>query len=432
MSTEIKWRKRRKLDSDSRSKAVGIVRVRSRSLTHIDQIEQGERSGIFFQEMSTEKASEQLAVPGNVGSKHRRQMLSRSERFIRNFQNRKFGWENAFLSILGGLPRAFCLFVSASFPHFPTTSPPASSSECFSVGIEGLGEDGNDEFVQASKDTILRDALLDVCRRKGIDLASSNVFLDANKSPLPCLDIDTSWMGGKHIRIKLNDRVTGVKKDQKNSFAPPIKKLSSNYKGGKSGSRTHNVSSEEPSTIEPGPSGKSKRWSGFFGTSRDTSKMETLVDLLDSYTKNGIYEYKEGFIFPPPRQSPAKSRSVTLPARSVEEFPLPEDTYKLESDWKPIVSNAGNLDERQSQQQEAIWELLRSEIDYIKMLRVVSHIYTFGNLNTLQPVHKRRGVTANRCDDDDDDDESDRIDLLPIDRSLTNERTNSQVSKITM
>lgn len=36
MSTEIKWRKRRKLDSDSRSKAVGIVRVRlsSTSKTH--------------------------------------------------------------------------------------------------------------------------------------------------------------------------------------------------------------------------------------------------------------------------------------------------------------------------------------------------------------------------------------------------------------
>lgn len=33
-------------------------------------------------------------------------------------------------------------------------------------------------------------------------------------------------MGGKHIRIKVNDRVTCVKKDQKNSFAPPLKKIS--------------------------------------------------------------------------------------------------------------------------------------------------------------------------------------------------------------
>lgn len=66
-----------------------------------------------------------------------------------------------------------------------------------------------------------------------------------------------------------------------------------NYKSNKSGNRTHNVSSEEPSLMEPGPSSKSaKRWSGFFGTSRDTSKMETLVDLLDSYTKNGVYEYE--------------------------------------------------------------------------------------------------------------------------------------------
>lgn len=71
-------------------------------------------------------------------------------------------------------------------------------------------------------------------------------------------------------------------------------KMLQNYRSNKSGSRTHNVSSEEPSLTEPGPSGgkTAKRWSGFFGTSRDTSKMETLVDLLDSYTKNGIYEYE--------------------------------------------------------------------------------------------------------------------------------------------
>lgn len=81
-----------------------------------------------------------------------------------------------------------------------------------------------------NKFAFFRDALLDICRRKGVDLGTSNVFLDANKSPLPCLDIETSWMGGKHIRIKVNDRVTNLnKKDLKNSFAPPIplRKISS-------------------------------------------------------------------------------------------------------------------------------------------------------------------------------------------------------------
>lgn len=58
-------------------------------------------------------------------------------------------------------------------------------------------------------------------------------------------------------------------------------------------------------------------------------------------------------------------------------FLLFADIYNLESDWKSIVTNAGNLEDRHSQQQEAIWELLRSEIDYIKMLRVVSHVSMF-------------------------------------------------------
>lgn len=59
------------------------------------------------------------------------------------------------------------------------------------------------------------------------------------------------------------------------------------HKSGKGTLRTQNASSEEPSLAEPG-GGKAKRWSGFFGTSRDTTRMETLVDLLDMYNKSGI------------------------------------------------------------------------------------------------------------------------------------------------
>jgi len=54
------------------------------------------------------------------------------------------------------------------------------------------------------------------------------------------------------------------------------------------------------------------------------------------------------------------------------------ELYFLENDWKFIVRNSSSLDERQCQQQEAIWEFIRSELDYIRMLRVVCHV-SFGS-----------------------------------------------------
>lgn len=60
------------------------------------------------------------------------------------------------------------------------------------------------------------------------------------------------------------------------------------HKTSKTGLRTQNVSSEEPSIAESASGAKAKRWSGFFGTSKDTTRMETLVELLDSYNKTGI------------------------------------------------------------------------------------------------------------------------------------------------
>jgi hypothetical protein len=46
----------------------------------------------------------------------------------------------------------------------------------------------------------------------------------------------------------------------------------------------------------------------------------------------------------------------------------------LEDDWQNVVTSAGDLSEKHRQQQTAIWELLSTEIAYIRTLRVITNV----------------------------------------------------------
>ena len=46
-----------------------------------------------------------------------------------------------------------------------------------------------------------REALKPVCARHGVDLSGLDVFLENHKTPLPLMT-DTSWLGGKQLRLR--------------------------------------------------------------------------------------------------------------------------------------------------------------------------------------------------------------------------------------
>jgi hypothetical protein len=50
--------------------------------------------------------------------------------------------------------------------------------------------------------------------------------------------------------------------------------------------------------------------------------------------------------------------------------------YDLEDDWQSVVTSVGDLSEKQRQQQTAIWELLSTEIAYIRTLKVITNVST--------------------------------------------------------
>lgn len=52
-------------------------------------------------------------------------------------------------------------------------------------------------------------------------------------------------------------------------------------------------------------------------------------------------------------------------------FPGP---FQLEENWRELLEGSENLPERLQQQQDAIWELLQTELAYIRTLTVVKDV----------------------------------------------------------
>ncbi|CAL7939167.1 unnamed protein product [Xylocopa violacea] len=249
-----------------------------------------------------------------------------------------------------------------------------SSSEYFSVSFD-LPDDSSgldrDEFLPATKGASLADALNAACERRGIDMSRIEVF-DGFSAPLPVLTVDTSSLGGKHLRItvKDNDKSNSRSSSQRGTQSVSLRKTSGSYRC-RSG-RFFSVSTEDSSvdsevgsttTLTSGRSSagaagfktSKQRWSGFFMNTKGT-KIDLLTAQLDEYNKHGV----------------PKLSDVQLPC----ELTFNEDAlYNLEDDWREIVQNSDQLSEKQQQQQTALWELAQTEVAYIKTLKVVADLF---------------------------------------------------------
>ncbi|XP_039280848.1 pleckstrin homology domain-containing family G member 5 isoform X3 [Nilaparvata lugens] len=261
----------------------------------------------------------------------------------------------------------------------PLARSQVSSSEYFSVSFDlGVGtnsENESNEFLIAAKGTSLAAALSSVCRRRGVELEDVNVYLESCKNPpLPPLTTETSWLGGKHIVIKSKEE----RKDSKTSTISKSGQLSlgkhqgsCRRKSGRFSSTSIEETTGSDTTDFNRASGKSRqRWSGLFSNSKDT-KMGLLVEFLNNYSKHGI----------------------PLLTDTVED--LEEALYNLEEDWRYAVKDVFTLGEKIQQQQTAIWELIQTELAYIRSLKVVNDFFlscltNLQNENILTEIDKSK------------------------------------------
>ncbi|KTG36068.1 hypothetical protein cypCar_00002975 [Cyprinus carpio] len=111
------------------------------------------------------------------------------------------------------------------------------------------------------------------------------------------------------------------------------------------------------------------RFSGLFSSNsgngslgKECDRVEQLQSKLYSYTMFGL-----------PKMPP----QLSFHRDSWEEEP----NLELEESWKQLLDNPEILTRRQCHQQEAIWELLQTESDYIKKLHVITDLFLCGLLN---------------------------------------------------
>jgi len=80
-------------------------------------------------------------------------------------------------------------------------------------------------------------------------------------------------------------------------------------------------------------------------------KQEHLAELLAGYSRSGLPKMPDLLTLGRPHYTPS--------------------VFQLERHWIDVVANSDRLNKRQREQQEAIWELLSTEVEYIRKLRAI-------------------------------------------------------------
>ncbi|XP_066258514.1 pleckstrin homology domain-containing family G member 5 isoform X2 [Euwallacea similis] len=246
-----------------------------------------------------------------------------------------------------------------------------SSSECFSVNFE-VGDEStwdNELFFPAQRGITLHDSLAKLCELRNIDLSVCDARLQDKENNLESFisfSHDTANLVGRHVRITAKD--TSNKKLQGSFHSNHSRKQSGSYRPRtssffSSSTEDQNVVSSTLSLHDSDQSKKQikQRITAFFGNSKDT-KYEALIEQLDRYSRHG----------PPQNVDYQQGQCESIDA-----------LYKLEDDWRDIISDYSDLNDRHQQQQTALWELIKTEVAYIKTLKVVTDLF-LGCLRDLQ------------------------------------------------
>lgn len=246
-----------------------------------------------------------------------------------------------------------------------------SSSECFSVNFE-VGDEStwdNELFFPAQRGITLHDSLAKLCELRNIDLTACDARLQDKESHTESFILftqDTANLVGRHVRITAKD--ASNKKYYGSFHSNHSRKQSGNYRPRTSSFFSSSTEDQTviSSTLSLHESDQSKkqikqRLTAFFGNSKDT-KYEALIEQLDRYTRQGI------------------PQNVDYPQGQCESI---DALYKLEDDWRDIITEYSELNDRQQQQQTALWELIKTEVAYIKTLKVVTDLF-LGCLRDLQ------------------------------------------------
>ncbi|XP_025830942.1 uncharacterized protein LOC108742195 isoform X2 [Agrilus planipennis] len=312
----------------------GKIQVRSRSLNHLDKLEMRQSTAYSTESTSLKDSKSEPDCTRSLT------ILPPKNTLLNDSQASEF--KNGRKHVL--------------------TRSQKSSSECFSVNFE-IGDEptwDNELFFPAIRGVTLFDSLCKLCELRNIDLLSCEGWLqdrENNTSTRVSFSQDTKILVGRNIVITAKGSSSARQEEAAKKSSSSIKSRTSfNSSVDFPSSSNLNLSHDSRLSVQDFETNKrqcKQRWSGLFSNSKDNSRMEVLAEQLNYYAKYGV----------PTSQVYPKGQCESIDA-----------LYKLENDWKEII-DAEQLCERSQQQQTALWELIKTEVAYIKTLKVVTDLF---------------------------------------------------------
>ncbi|XP_039612164.1 pleckstrin homology domain-containing family G member 5-like isoform X2 [Polypterus senegalus] len=287
------------------------------------------------------------------------------------------------------------------------------SKECFTLKFD-LNVDIESEIVPAVKRKTLGEVLAPVFERKGIELSKVDLFLDQSNTPLSHHS-EAYRIGGHCLKVKAKPgdemKVEQAIKDFRSLSLPVMRNAGrlSQFVATPSADKTEEVLGAQDSIDVLAQSRRRKNMMQFLGDANiptSDSVMQLSASLPTSgispdTRKNRVASRISGFFTISMNagstskeleqlQSKLHSYSVYGLPKMPTQKPSDQDSWEddhtslyLEDSWQRLLAAPELLSQKESHQQEAIWELLDTEASYIRRLEVISDLF-LGSLLNLQ------------------------------------------------
>ncbi|CAM1323591.1 PLEKHG5 (predicted) [Pycnogonum litorale] len=262
-----------------------------------------------------------------------------------------------------------------------------NNSDHFTVQFDSL--DKPRETFPAVRGTTLRDVLTSYLKKEGLSLSQLLFYIDHSDTPVP-LEFESFRLAGSILHVKekddnekvcSNDNGHGVfntisLKTAKEERKGSIRKPNQNIKYKKSFMSSEELHSQEYSNVsaqdgswKPTKIKTQGRITSFFTNAfkNDKDKLEVLIEQLNQYSLTGIPNSH--------RTAKGASQTRSYSDEQDESNRSIDSLYHLEDNWTDIVDDEMELPEKITNQQNALWELVKTEVGYIHLVKVITDLF---------------------------------------------------------
>ncbi|XP_022100649.1 pleckstrin homology domain-containing family G member 5-like isoform X2 [Acanthaster planci] len=261
--------------------------------------------------------------------------------------------------------------------------------------------------VETVKDLTLRDAIKPILATADIDIRTIDIFIESSTSPTP-LEFTVKPLGGRHLYVRAKagrhskalispsfDQKTmeegengdvgepflgtiPMRKDmskflgveQKELQPPPPRQSTQTLERKKDLTKLLGINQPDPI---PNSNKGNRRTSVVSGQDPAKEKVDPkflkLQQTLDDFMINGLPDFPALLTFTTKREDD-------------------EECFQLEESWRALgdEEEISQLTKKQTDQQEAIWEIIRTEVGYIKNIRIIVDFYLCTLINLQASV----------------------------------------------